>query len=483
MIWILGKIVIQHGDTGVVYEIDGDDFEFEIDEKNQREEGIEIIYLAEFNHPELGDFTWKVCEYPVGIFNHNGWNSGKHKLLGDIDFRKEGGILDEDDEEYNQDRIDELVEWFKENYDTPENRLPHESKEGGYQWIYGGPCDARQELEDKFSKVPEEIIEAAVEEIESDGTVDWTPIPDSNYSDTEDMFPDYNLKKIDNELNTLINNAPKPKTAPAFALGDDNRFHIAEPPDNQPANIRDVSLKRLRETIDALLESRIWANTHPELTPIVEEYKKTISGEQVSISEVYWSGIKFDNAVRILEQTLPFNAKLNITTALNEHGVYIMLDEEGRRLVEASRAYRQSAEQTEVLKTAGEQFAKNITDNPDLFGEDVQDHFSDFSNDIGKGHHPERSNQSALNRTSNVVLGVLAGFGIDAITTIIQNGVVASIPGKMASTAVAGLSDKVWIFLTNIVPSLKVIANSFIIESPWLIEVVQFLERIISVIG
>ena len=382
--------------------------------------------------------------------------------------------LSEDDEE-RQINIEALVFWFKENYqDLDEGGLYHESKEGGY---HGDICDASEELHKNFPNEDYDIIEAAVEEIEASGNTQWTPI----YDDKESLIGD-SLEDIDDKLSTLIDNAPKPKTAPAFALGDDNRFHITLPPDSQPVDSRDVSLKELRETIEALLKSRIWANTHPELTPIVEEYKEVISGEQVSISEVYWSGIKFDNAVEMIKETLPFNAKVDIKTAIDKHGAYIVLDEEGRRLVEASVVYRQSAEQAEVLKTAGEQLAKNVAENPDLFGKDVRDNFSDFSNDIGKGKYPERSNQSNVNKITNLFSSILRWMKSPkgTITSVILGGsVVTSTPGQMAIKAGASLIDKAWVFLINTASSIKAFAT----QSPWLAEAVQILERIASVIG
>ncbi len=476
MIDVFGKARIQHADTGEVYEIDEALFDFENTSTDERKNGIEKTYTAELDHPELGNLTWEVWEYPAGIYNDNDYNIGKHILLKNFDFEIKPETPDDYDYQEEIDNIiDGMVKWFKQNFEDPAESVTYVSREGGYQWQNGGPCDAREELENKFPEDPEECIESAVREIEFDGTKEWSPIQDVRDSDRD-------LEDINDKLSTLIDNAPKSKTAPAFALGGDNRFHIIDPPDSQPVDSRDVSLKELRETIEALLKSRIWANTHPELTPIVEEYKKIISSDQVSISEAYWSGIKFDNAVEMIKETLPFNAKVDIKTAIDKHGAYIVLNEEGRRLVEASATYRQSAEQAEVLKTAGKQFAKSVAENPDLFGEDVQEHFRDFSNDIGKGKYPERSNQSFGNTVINFVSSILRWIkrpeGM-AISAIFGSAVATSVPGKIAIKAVAGRIDTVYYFLINSASSIK----AFAIQSPWLAEAVQILERIASIIG
>ncbi len=488
MLRVLGKARIQHADTGVVYKIDKDSLDFDFDEDREREirRGAQIEYNAIFDHPQLGRLTWTVVEASFDSIEHHDYNVQNHILLKNFGFILSDEISDADgDEEDDEDRIAEMVEWFHENFEAPDD-LPYD-KEMGHLWLYGGPFDASYVLQENFPDEDYDIIEATVANIEGGAFNEWAPISGTKYFDDEEYrnkepIIDDNLKDIEYALNALIDNAPKPKTAPAFALGDDNRFHITLPPDSQPVDSRDVSLKELRETIEALLKSRIWANTHPELTPIVEEYKEVISGEQVSISEVYWSGIKFDNAVQMIKETLPFNAKVDIKTAIDKHGAYIVLDEEGRRLVEASVVYRQSAEQAEVLKTAGEQLAKNVAENPDLFGKDVRDNFSDFSNDIGKGKYPERSNQSNVNKITNLFSSILRWMKSPkgTIMSVIFGGsVVTSTPGQMAIKAGASLINKAWVFLINTASSIKAFAT----QSPWLAEVVQLLEYIKPIIG
>src|SRR5262245_34602401 len=69
-----------------------------------------------------------------------------------------------------------MVRWFHENFENPAESLPYESAEGGYQWIWGGPYDAREQLFDKFGDfVPESLIEEVAEEVEREGVTDWSP--------------------------------------------------------------------------------------------------------------------------------------------------------------------------------------------------------------------------------------------------------------------------------------------------------------------
>lgn len=69
-----------------------------------------------------------------------------------------------------------LLNWFHQNFEDPAESTPYVSAEGGYQWIWGGPYNARDALYNEFgSGVSEEAVEEAVEEIESDGLYDWAP--------------------------------------------------------------------------------------------------------------------------------------------------------------------------------------------------------------------------------------------------------------------------------------------------------------------
>lgn len=86
-----------------------------------------------------------------------------------------------DDEEINEEEyytpyprkitVDSIAEWFFENYKDPVEGVP--SDDGEYVYVYGGPYQANEELFEHFPDVDENVINAAVEKIEEDGTFDW----------------------------------------------------------------------------------------------------------------------------------------------------------------------------------------------------------------------------------------------------------------------------------------------------------------------
>jgi hypothetical protein len=69
-----------------------------------------------------------------------------------------------------------IADWFFSLYQDPANETPYNGREGGYLYIHGGPYDAREQIEAEFSGyVDDDIIEAATDFVESDGTLEWAP--------------------------------------------------------------------------------------------------------------------------------------------------------------------------------------------------------------------------------------------------------------------------------------------------------------------
>ena len=74
---------------------------------------------------------------------------------------------------------DKMHTWFLARYEDPVERCPYESAEGGYQFIHGGPYDAREVLEQEFGVVYDDDLIAQVAEFVSADTYEWSRIPDS----------------------------------------------------------------------------------------------------------------------------------------------------------------------------------------------------------------------------------------------------------------------------------------------------------------
>lgn len=188
-----GRALISRRADGTLYEIDADDLEWEVIGSGQKSMGPEVLHRASIDHPQLGEISWIISEYPAEVVNHVTPDMGANLLLEELVFWYEH----EPDEDYYeaiyaspiefsrkelQEAASELqkemlVAWFRSRFEDPAQETPYNGREGGYQYVWGGPYEARDELENNFSGiVNEKVIDGAVEEIESDGIHEWAPI-------------------------------------------------------------------------------------------------------------------------------------------------------------------------------------------------------------------------------------------------------------------------------------------------------------------
>ncbi len=69
--------------------------------------------------------------------------------------------------------VEQMAEWFFENFEDPVESVPYESAEGGYQYLPDEPYDAAEELASEFPNATEKMLQEAVEEIETQGGPEW----------------------------------------------------------------------------------------------------------------------------------------------------------------------------------------------------------------------------------------------------------------------------------------------------------------------
>jgi hypothetical protein len=80
-----------------------------------------------------------------------------------------------------------MVEWFGQNFEDPSEHTPRD--DGEFVYVWGGPHDARDELNDAFAGIAsdDEIVEA-IERVEGEA-MDWAPSESrlvEEYADDED---------------------------------------------------------------------------------------------------------------------------------------------------------------------------------------------------------------------------------------------------------------------------------------------------------
>lgn len=91
--------------------------------------------------------------------------------------------------------------WFFSNYQDPVHECPYNGREGGYQYIHGGPYGANKELFSEFSEfIDEDVIEKLANELE-DECNEWSGV--SKPEDYDDYLFDL-VGTIDNPYKDLL---------------------------------------------------------------------------------------------------------------------------------------------------------------------------------------------------------------------------------------------------------------------------------------
>jgi hypothetical protein len=96
-------------------------------------------------------------------------------------------------------QISVMKTWFLQHYEDPAEHTPHESKEGGYIYIWGGPYESIEELEAEFGNlVSKEVIKKLSEELDKISEK-WSGKP------RQEGFDDYLITAIANFSEYLSN--------------------------------------------------------------------------------------------------------------------------------------------------------------------------------------------------------------------------------------------------------------------------------------
>ena len=78
--------------------------------------------------------------------------------------------------------IGAMETWFFTQFEDPQNETPRDNEEQAFIYVWGGPFDASDVLHGQFGdEYDEGWIEAAVEQIERDGTTEWAPTATGDY--------------------------------------------------------------------------------------------------------------------------------------------------------------------------------------------------------------------------------------------------------------------------------------------------------------
>jgi len=474
-VYCRGRAVIRHNGSGESYTIDRTELDWEeVDlgpESSERR-----LYQAGLEHPELGNLFWSVLEEPLGAMGERDIDVNGHEVIEDFDF----GLEHEPSEDP---RTLEAIEWFQANFEDPAERTSYNGREGGYLWNHGGPYDARDEVANHFPDLPDELLDAAVEEIESDGTTEWAggledytydpdpyeePPDNSEISITADSAGSFSINLPGGlslgpaeppPQDALDFSVPPQGPGIAFALTPEGVIDIA--PQGLVRLEDDVEVSALREVIGGavgdLLSSLAGTNAYTTLRSAAQRYADALGATPISIDLVYGFGVRLENTRARLEAEfrsgdlppMPAAAAAALDTALALHGPLVLSTPRGRELADLASEYAEGRAASEEYRTAARLLAEAAAATPNLVASDASAVLMAV-NERSTEANPPRSRQVAHSTNRNFLAALVstAVLGIGALAqTIIVDGIAASGPGVVATGVVTTATNFAWQFL------------------------------------
>jgi hypothetical protein len=87
------------------------------------------------------------------------------------------------------DQIIAMRAWFLGRYCDPSHGTPYNGREGGFQFIHGGPYDPADVLHTRFARVvKEDVIQEVVDELHQEVGDEWAPVQHSFDDDYDDDY-------------------------------------------------------------------------------------------------------------------------------------------------------------------------------------------------------------------------------------------------------------------------------------------------------
>lgn len=465
---VSGAARIRHADTGTVYTIDSDELDWDEVGSEERGMGPEVTHAAVVEHPDLGHLTWTIWEYPLGAYNDQETDVGRHTLIENFKL----GVSDTDDIASDREaRTQAMVDWFFQNFEDPAHRTPYESAEGGYIWIWGGPHDAADEIWSNFPDEDQALIEAAVERVQRDGIFDWAPTEspgdyDTEPDESEDESNDWQVPEENEEepegrfssLDDILATIPVEPSGPVFDRTDQSRIDLI---DWDGATAPDGALlSALREQTTELISQLEGTNGHQDLLRALIRYSGTVTAAPASVPRLYIEGVFLENTAAQGNQEivagdrppLPGTVAGGLASLHQLHGTLIMSTPTGSAMVEAADRYRVPPEDQTRLNQAILDVAQAIRDTPAVFGPVAQQLVEQAASNVGQGERPERSNHAASLLLKRMLAGAgkVVRFALGAgLLTIVGDGLAATGAGTHAMTGVTVLGDAAWRFLVG----------------------------------
>ena len=213
------------------------------------------------------------------------------------------------------------------------------------------------------------------------------------------------------------------------------------------------------EDLVALLAGNNSVAIAPGIAP---QYLACLRAEPLSVDRLYALGVRLGNARGKLQRQIDSKDYPDLApdvaealdSVLELHGPVLLSTAEGRRLVDASSNYLQTAADNVALKRAATGYGKAVANSPDLFNKEARELLPQLNEDVGTGTHPERSTQVAMSASRNLLITVATVV----LCETLKDGLAASVVGTSLTGVTAQTINFAFVFLTSNLPTIRELA-------------------------
>ncbi|MDI1267871.1 MAG: hypothetical protein PSV40_02050 [Polaromonas sp.] len=205
-----------------------------------------------------------------------------------------------------------MKSWFLGRFVDPAYETPYNGSEGGYLYIHGGPFDARDELEERFSGIAsDEAIDALIDDLVSETGDEWAPL---QHRDEMDFDPEFAM---------WIDGAPDASSKLAARLDQLRQVRTLD----GAAQAKELADKLIYAAVVGALESFLWETVEAAVVRSDEDLRAVVKAvqafreEKISLSEIFERHDAIKDHVRGYLQNLVWHRWDRVAPLLKALGV------------------------------------------------------------------------------------------------------------------------------------------------------------------
>lgn len=179
----------------------------------------------------------------------------------------------------NELTLEAMRQWFFARYEDPSSSTPHNGADGGYIFIYGGPFDPNDVIQERFGELVDyNLIEDLIKELQKmPGGHEWAPVERDKIEEYDTALAAAVLSR-DDPARFLMDRLAEINNSMKEADGNPSRFFLAQ-------LLHSAAITALEAYL--LDTINFWVSDSDEVFRIFVERNTDIGKEKIPVSEIF----------------------------------------------------------------------------------------------------------------------------------------------------------------------------------------------------